>query len=128
MEAEIKSFFLGDFHGEPLCPSDPKHFGGILDLVIGETGSTTGDNFSVFVCTPSWFSASVLKVYPTDPTHEAFSKPAFGRHHPFVSMFDEKEVRGVIDKLLGNEARGDWSKPTARLARNLPWEFEDYQG
>ncbi|RKP48492.1 hypothetical protein D7S89_13735 [Trinickia fusca] len=96
-------------------PDDPKNFSLWIEFRVGPDDSPGADDYRVLICTPEWLSQNIWE-------------PRWGRHMLIVRAYDrfaiEKCVRDYIAKCTGDE----WGVVAQKVARNLSWEFEDYQG
>jgi len=96
-------------------PDDPKNFSLWIELRIGSDESAGADDYRVLVCTPDWLRENVCE-------------PRWGRHMLFVREYDRSTIEKCINDYVAQCAGDQWEVVAAKVARNLLWEFEDYQG
>lgn len=117
MKATIKLMWVNSpaIDLDSYFPADPRNFSLWLELKVGPEDSVAADDYRVFVCTPEWLRDNVWE-------------PRWGRHMLIVRSYDrsaiEKCVRDYVTEYTGDE----WATMAIKIARNLAWEFEDYQG
>jgi hypothetical protein len=109
MWANSPTIDLDSYHPENL-----ENFSLWIEFKIGPEGLTGADDYRLLVCTPEWLRQNV-------------SEPRWGRHMLIVREYD----RSVIEKCVCDyvmSCTGDkWEVIEGKVARNLSWEFEDYQ-
>lgn len=116
MKANIKSMWVNnpaiDLNG--YCPDVLENFGIWVEFRIGAENSVNADDYRVFVCTPEWLCQNIWE-------------PKWGRHMLIVRLYDLQIIKKCIsDYILSCEGEG-WEVIAKKIARNLSWEFEDYQ-
>lgn len=116
MKAIVKAMWANDptVRLDSYSPDEPKNFSLWIELRVGADGSPGGDDYRFFVCTPEWLLQNVWE-------------PRWGRHMLIVREYDhlviERCVHDYVARCLGDE----WEVIAKKIARNLLWEFEDYQ-
>jgi len=95
-------------------PSAPDNFSLWIEFKIGAENLVGADDYRVFVCTPEWLRQNTWE-------------PRWGRHMLIVRTYDLSAIeKCVYDYIMG--CTGDeWGVIAKKIARNLSWEFEDYQ-
>jgi len=104
---------LGEFR-----PTDPTHFGALLDATIGPAGGPGEEIFQATVCSPSWLADNVLA-----GPNKGF---VFLRHHLVVERWDAAHVENLVIDLCDRVSGPTWSDVASKLSRYMAWEFEDY--
>ncbi|MAG68035.1 MULTISPECIES: immunity 8 family protein [Pseudomonas] len=114
MRVELKGISADEVDIHSYAPDDPECFFITLRLRIGPEGDNGGDDFEVFVCTPTWLQNNVWE-------------PMWGRHFLIVKEFNYQLIVDAIIKAISQYEGVGWSEIACKLARLYAWEFEDYQ-
>lgn len=114
MRAKLKGISADEVDIHSYVPDDPECFFITLRLCIGPEDDNGGDDFEVFVCTPTWLQKNVWE-------------PMWGRHFLIVKEFNYQLIVGAIIKAISQYEGVGWSEIACKLARLYAWEFEDYQ-
>ncbi len=114
MRADLKGISADEVDIHSYAPDDPECFFITLRLRIGPEGDNGGDDFEVFVCTPTWLQNNVWE-------------PMWGRHFLIVKEFNYQLIVDTIIKAISQYEGVGWSEIACKLARLYAWEFEDYQ-
>ncbi|WP_090346811.1 Imm8 family immunity protein [Pseudomonas guariconensis] len=85
-----------------------------LRLRIGPEGTSAGDDFEVFVCTPEWLANNIWE-------------PVWGRHLLIVKNFHYQLIVDAIIKNISQFEGASWPELACKSARFYAWEFEGYQ-
>jgi hypothetical protein len=116
MKAIVKGMGAG-FYSVDLdayYPDDPEIFELWIDIMIGQEDEIGSDDFRLHVCTPKWLQQNVWE-------------PQWGRHMLIVRTYDLSAIKKCVYDYVGECTGEDWQSIAKKIARNLAWEFEDYQ-
>ncbi len=105
---EIKSINSSDEY-----PADPEDAFVSVQADIGVRGQDGADEFQFVVATPK----ALLKL----------GLPTWGKGLLIVERFDWRDIRKALDELLTRCSGMDWVQVSAKLNRELWWEYEDYK-
>lgn len=116
MKAIIKSMWVNspNVNLDSYLPDDPKNFSLWIEFRVGSENSAGADDFRVLVCTPEWLGQSVWE-------------PRWGRHMLIVREYDRLAIERCVHDYIGTCIGDEWGVVAKKIARNLSWEFEDYQ-
>lgn len=95
-------------------PDDYENFSLWIELKVGPNDSIDADDYRVLVCTPNWL-------------HQNVKDPRWGRHMLIVREYDRSVIETCIYDYIAKCVGEKWSDIAEKIARNLSWEFEDYQ-
>ena len=96
-------------------PTDPQHFGFLLQVMAGPEGGEGEESFDVTVCSPSWLVARHSK-----------EDVVIGRHHLVMFEYDYLRLTRTIDEFCRTCEGVTWRDVAGQLGRLGKWEFEDY--
>jgi hypothetical protein len=116
MKATVKSMWVNSavVSLDAYHPVDSQNFSLWIELRVGLEGSTGGDDYRVLVCTPEWLRQNI-------------SEPRWGRHMLIVQTYDRSAIEKCVRDYIAECSGVEWSVIAKKIARNLSWEFEDYQ-
>jgi hypothetical protein len=115
--AELKDLHSPDvFDLATYSPESSDHFGFLLQIMAGPSGSEGEESFDVVVCTPSWLTAIVE---PDDVL--------IGRHHLILRRYDFVRLHRFIAAYCAQCTGESWQEVAEKLGRLGKWEFEDYR-
>ena len=114
MRAELKEISADEVDIRFYVPDEPECFFITLRLRIGAEDSDSGDDFEIFVCTPTWLERNIWE-------------PMWGRHFLIVRAFNYQSIADTIIKGVSRCEGESWLEVAGKLARFYAWEFEDYQ-
>jgi len=116
MKAIIKSMWVNSssINLDSYLPDDPEKFGLWIEFGIGPSDAAGSDDYRVLVCTPDWLRDTVWE-------------PRWGRHMLIVRMYDRSAIEKCVQDYVAKCTGADWADIAEKIARNLFWEFEDFQ-
>ena len=112
MKPEIKSLFSTDLNKGEL-PDNPSDCSVLVEANIGAEAEEGSEIFSFYVVTASFL--------------EKASKPRWGRGYLVVDFFSWDVVEVSINKLLRHCNGNNWDEISAKLSKELYWEFDNYK-
>jgi hypothetical protein len=114
MLAELKSLDCSDFDLN-LGPPDPARLDYWICAHIGPKGDKGAELFYFRILSPNCvFSESTNGI-------------VLGRHTMLMELFDLRLIEAKLRTICDHASASTWDEVAKRLARDLRWEFEDYQ-
>jgi hypothetical protein len=95
-------------------PDDPDNFSLWIEFKIGSDNEEGINYYRVLVCTPKWLCRNVWE-------------PRWGRHMLIVHEYDRSAIEKCVHDYVAKCTGDEWQEIAEKIARNLSWEFEDYQ-
>jgi hypothetical protein len=116
MKAIVKSMWVDSLTVEPdsYVPENPENFSLWIEVRVGPDNSSGADDYRVLVCTAEWLRQNVWE-------------PRWGRHMLIVREYDHSTIEKCIRDYIAECTGDEWGVVAEKIARNLFWEFEDYQ-
>ena len=117
MKAIVKSMWVDSptIKLDSYVPDNPENFSLWIEFRVGPDDSAGADDYRVLVCTPEWLLQNVWE-------------PQWGRHMLIVREYDRSVIERCVHDYIAKCSGDEWGVVAKKIARNLSWEFEDYQG
>jgi hypothetical protein len=116
MKAVVKSMWVDSsiINLDRYFPDDPENFSLWIEVRVGPDNAADSDDYRVLVCTPEWLRENVWE-------------PRWGRHMLIVRIYDRSIIEKCVHDYVAKCTGDGWRDIAEKVARNLSWEFEDYQ-
>lgn len=116
MKAIVKSIWVNSptVDLDSYFPHDPENFSLWIEFRLGPDDASSSDDYRVLVCTPEWLRQNIRG-------------PHWGRHMLIVPEYDRSAIEKCVRDYVATCTGGEWGIVAKKIARNLAWEFEDYQ-
>jgi Immunity protein 8 len=116
MKAIVKSMWIDSptIKLNSYVPDNPEDFSLWIEVRVGPDDSACADDYRILVCTPEWICRNIWE-------------PHWGRHMLIVRRYDRSVIERCVRDYIASCTGDEWGSVAKKIARNLFWEFEDYQ-
>jgi hypothetical protein len=101
---------------ERFTPNEPKHFGVLVQAMLGPENGEGEESFDFIMCTPSWLQARL-----------GDDMPKWGRGYLLANEYCYADLLSIVTGLCRSVEAENWTGVAQQLARFTRWEFDDYR-